>query len=356
MIASNVELPPELSPGRPSKEWYDEQERFAEELMTVDRQLDMSISARGWAYYLEGEGAITKAEIDRAEKEINKLREDGLVPLDIAAPDDARAFHHGGGLEKPGALDSYIRSYLMSVMTGYNYEPSFWETQDCYIMVLVEKIDLRSLFATICEEYNIPIATGKGWSSMNQRGEVVAHCYEAEQRGQTPVLLYCGDFDPPGKRISDTLLKNLNDLREARVPTRDGGYITDWTPKNVVFDRFGLNRETIEEMGLTWINNLITGSGRDLASPSHKDHDKPYVQNWLKRVGERKVEANALLKDADAARKLFRDTVEGYLGSDPKAAYRHEKDRMRARVQDRLRELGLLAEMNDAIEQLGGGW
>ena len=43
----------------------------------------------------------------------------------------------------------------------------------------------------------------------------------------------------------------------------------------------------VEKHKITWINNLITGSGKNLASPGHKNNKMPYVQEYLKTYGEK---------------------------------------------------------------------
>ena len=122
--------------------------------------------------------------------------------------------------------------------------------------------------------------------------------------GRKLVLLYCGDHDPAGLRISDVIKQNLMDC--ARV--QDVGF--DPTPIEVV--RFGLNRDQIARLGLTWIDNLITGSGKDLADPRHPDHNKPYVQDYIATHGLRKVEANALARDPAAAAAMVEAAINQY--------------------------------------------
>lgn len=124
-----------------------------------------------------------------------------------------------------------------------------------------------------------------------------------EEQGKTPVLLYCGDFDPAGVLISTWLKDNLASLSRA----------VDWRPKNLIVDRFGLNRDFIEEHGLSWTENLETGSGRDLGDENHGLHDKDYVQDWLRDIGCRKVEANALVIRPEAGRQLCRDAITKYV-------------------------------------------
>jgi hypothetical protein len=230
---------------------------------------------------------------------------------------------------------------------------SFWDTQDHFIQVLVEKVDLRELFDPICREYNIPIATGKGWSSKLQRGKAISRFYEHSSQGRTPVLLYCGDFDPAGMQISDNLKKNLSDLEDAKIPIQGGDdYITGWTPDNLIVDRFGLNQEFIEEADLTWIDNLKSSSGKDLASPGHNDHDQDYVQDWLDDVGERKVEANALVTEPELGRTLFRNTIEKYLGPNPKEKYKQQVEEKKNDIDSLFSDLGVEKQHQQWINEI----
>ena len=84
---------------------------------------------------------------------------------------------------------------------------------------------------------------------------------EAEEKGLLPVMLYCGDHDPDGLRIGDNYSKMMRDIKNTWF--RDGkiGY----NPINLHIERFGLNGDWIEENNLTWIDNLITGSGKNLS-------------------------------------------------------------------------------------------
>ncbi|TIT17322.1 MAG: hypothetical protein E5W70_32265, partial [Mesorhizobium sp.] len=65
----------------------------------------------------------------------------------------------------------------------------------------------------------------------------------------------------------------------------------DFDPSPIRVERIGLTREQIGDLGLPWIENLETGSGKDLGDPGHPDHRKPYVQNYIASQGRRKVEA-----------------------------------------------------------------
>lgn len=126
---------------------------------------------------------------------------------------------------------------------------------------------------------------------------------EHEDAERSPVLLYCGDHDPGGLCISEFLRKNLEDLSGA----------VGWDPAALIIDRFGLDYDFVEQLGLTWIDNLETSSGERLDDPRHRDHRKPYVQNYLTCFGARKVEANALIVRPEEGRGLCRQAILKYL-------------------------------------------
>ena len=130
-----------------------------------------------------------------------------------------------------------------------------------------------------------------------------------EARGKQCVLLYCGDHDAGGLRISEFLRSNIAGLAIA----------VGWTPDNLIIDRFGLDYDFIEANNLTWIDNLETSS-------KHPDYSKPYVQNYLKRFGARKVEANALVARPRAGREFFRQAILRYVPASAISDYRRKLD------------------------------
>lgn len=307
---------PKRSRGRQSaaaKEAYTRQlEEFASYILTESAKIDFRPSSRGWAYLLEGARLIDKSEIDTAQNTVNELRRNGMLPLDICAEDAKRTWQ---SIEELDAADpnAEIDRYFGTIEDWLDtYNPrSFWDNQEYYIQMVVEKIDLRELFAPICRYYHIPIANGGGWSDINLRGQMMQRFKEHEAAGRKPVLLYAGDFDPAGLLISDTVLENMWDLAEA----------VQWIPENVRVDRFGLNYDFIVANNLTWIDNLQTSSGGDLSDPRHPHHKYPHVANYLHQYGAKKCEANALVTRAEQGRDLCRAAIQQYIDPDAPRAY-----------------------------------
>lgn len=325
---------------------------FAQELVKIQSQIDFKVSARGWCYQLEQFGLITKAEFDRIEGIVNECRDKGYLAIDFVAAEESRKF---SGVEIPQDLSpaEFLKSFLNDVLEAEKYyTPDWWEGEEYYIQMVVEKIDLKSLFEPVCEDYHIPIATSKGWSSKLQRAEYARRFKQAEDMGLKCVLLYCGDHDPDGLRISEFLRNNLDDL--AFIRWLDGG--SGYDPTDLKIDRFGLNYDFIVANNLSWIENLITGAKqpcricgkpKSLADPHHPNHFMDYVQAYLQEVGERKCEANALVVAPTQGRQLCREAIEKYVGPD---AVDRFKDRWQV-VSDKMEEVRENAKVRDSVEE-----
>lgn len=324
--------------------------RFASILLNMQQKIPFKVSSRGWCYLMEQAGYINKDQFDKVDSAINRLRKKGLIPVNFVAEEAARMF---ANVERPNALDrkaktleGVLKWMLSDVLEGDKYyTPDWWDGEEYYIQMLVEKIDLKTLFQPITHEYHIPIANAKGWSSILQRAEYARRFKEAEERGLKCVLLYCGDHDPDGLRISDTIRKNLFDLKEIAWGDGETGY----DPTNLEIFRFGLNYDFIVENDYTWIDNLITGSGMNLADLAHRNHDLPYVQKYLDEIGERKCEANAIVTTPDAAIRLVRDEIEKWIGPDSKERFRVKRVRVRNDYKDLLNELGVIGPIKNAL-------
>lgn len=330
---------------------------FADVLIEMNKTVGFKMSARGWAYALEGMtipkiGEATKADFDLIENLVNRCRKEGLLPVDFVAVEEARKF---SGVEIPNEntpLDE-VKEWVEFMLSSdtYGYTPDWWDGEKYYIQMVVEKIDLKTLFKPICMKYHIPIATSKGWSSIIQRAEYAKRFKQAEDDGLICVLLYCGDHDPDGLRISEFLRKNLKELEDVFWEDGTEGY----DPENLIIERFGLNYDFIVENKLTWIENLITGSKKNLADPSHKNHHMSYVQEYLKTVGVRKCEANAIVKQPEKGRILCHKAIEKYLGADAKDRFGAKLEAIRQEIREFKTSTGLDVALQKALDLINEG-
>ena len=334
MLDRKSSLLPKLPPHRPSAAtkaaYRDKVAAFCATILEVQSRLDFKVGSRGWAYILEGERLIDKDEIDAAQALINDCRKSGDLPLDICSEDDKRAADNLEDLDAdPRQRADEIFDYIR---TAENYYTpfSFWDDLDVYVQEAVEKSNLKSLFTKVCAEFCMPIANIGGWGDLNVRAGFMQRFKEKEAEGKTCTLLYCGDFDPGGLHISEFLRSNLEDMARA----------VGWSPDNLIIERFGLDYDFIERHGLTWIDNLATAKGEyPLDDKRHPDHFKPYVQDYLRKYGVRKVESDALLKVPEIGRELCRQAILKYVPANAPRNYRKKLKPTRA---DLRRELDRL--------------
>ena len=186
-----------------------------------------------------------------------------------------------------------------------------------------------SLFEKPTGEFNVPLVNIGGWSDVNSRVEMMRRFAYWERRGKKCVLLVFVDHDPGGLLIAVFLRKNLADLSKA----------VGWKPDKLNIDRFGLKPDFIRRHRLRWIDNLETSSGERLDDPNHNDHNKDYVQSYIKKFGARKVEANALVVCPEAGRALCRQAILKYVSQSAVDAYDRRLSVEQRKVQAAVRRL-----------------
>jgi hypothetical protein len=326
-------LLPKRYPGRQGRGemlvWQADIASFCALILQIQSTMDFAVGSRGWCYILERHGLL-KGDFDKAENLITRCRKNGDLPLDICAEDASR---ETVGLERlddddiAAEADSWI-DHLRN-HAHERYTPiSFWDDLDAYVEVAVEKLDLRNLFAPVCEEFHVPVTNFKGWSDLNSRAAMMRRFKEHESQGRRCVALLCTDHDPGGLHIVDMFRPNLGDLSKA----------VDWSPSNLLMTRFGLNADFIDRHGLTWIDNLETSSGRRLDDPDHSDNSKRYVKKYIEQFGVRKCEANALVVVPEIGRDLCRSAILEHVPAGAPARYQRELEQAREQLHEAILE------------------
>jgi hypothetical protein len=280
---------------------------------------------------------LSKGDFDDAMALIIDCRKKGLLPLDFIGDDAPRAFIHVERLDEDDPEDEAKRVVNFVDNAHTDYDPlSLWEFQDNYVEMLVEKVGLKNLFDPVCAQYHVALGNTRGSWSISMRVDLLLRLARWQAEGKRCVLLYCGDHDVHGLRISRDIRSNLDDLLpafRATYPERE----LDLDAVHI--DRFGLNADFIRKNRLSWTDNLVTGSGKDLADPAHGIHWNRDVQDYIKRFGARKVEADALVTRPEAGRALCEAAIRRYVDDGGikkfERAVKRERKQMRAAL-DRL--------------------
>ncbi len=285
---------------------------MGEAIERMSHETGYKFGPRGWAYYAEGLGLITKGEFARFEKLLTDMRKAGELDPDVIEPDASRI---ATSVQDFGANDydpdeqanwavSSIRDELESYAAGY-YQHGFWDDLDYYVEMIVEKKDLVQIFGDVAKRRRVRITNGKGDTDIHSRLAMLKRFRDHTEAGRRCVLLAVGDHDPKGLNI-------VSGLRDTLMSCADIKGL-DWYDPDFDVVNIGLTEEQIDRLGLMKIENLETGGGKDLSSPRHPDHMKPYVQDYIHRYGVWKVEANALVANPTEAQTIFTDAVEEYI-------------------------------------------
>ena len=310
---------------------------WCQEIIRVADTMDYKIGARDWCYVLEVAGSLTKGEFDTAEKLISACRKDGGLPVDICCNDNGRPTANLKYIDRT-SVEEEAEDIIARMQDAYrNYHPfSLWANQEYFVQMAVEKMGVYSLFEMPTGDFDVLLVNIGGWSDINSRVEMMLRYKYWEAHGKKCVLLVFVDHDPGGLRIADFLRKNLADLSNA--VDSDGNKV-GWKPDKLIIDRFGLDKNFIDRHHLTWIDNLETSSGERLDDPEHHDHDKDYVQSYIKKFGVRKVEANALVVCPEAARELCRQAILKYVSVSAIKKYRRRLAAEQRKVQRAVEQL-----------------
>jgi len=122
-----------------------------------------------------------------------------------------------------------LNEFMQAVKRSYRKDK--WQNQDNYLEIWTEKDALRSVLTEITYRYDVALMVARGQLS---RTEVyrTAERYKA-QSDKKCHLYYCGDFDPSGLSIYDSIKKRIMDF----------GVFID-------FERIALTQEQIEKYQL----------------------------------------------------------------------------------------------------------
>lgn len=285
---------------------------MGEAIERMSEETGYKFGPRGWAYYAEGLGLITKGEFDRFEKLLTDMRKDGELDPDVIEPDSSRTATEVDDFDAADHPPEQIAEYAVSQIgeelrswaNSYN-EFGYWDDLGYYVEMIVEKKDLVQIFRSTADRYNVRITNGKGDTDIHTRLAILKRFRDHSEAGRRCILLAIGDHDPKGLHIVEGLHRTFMSCTMIKG--------LDWDDPDFEVVPIGLTERQIDDLGLMKINNLETGGGRDLSDPRHPDYNKPYVQDYLAQFGVWKCEANALVGNPTRARDLLEDAINRFI-------------------------------------------
>lgn len=308
-MSHDFQMPPTTGPLQLRR---DARMAMGEAIERMSQETGYRFGPRGWAYYAEGLGLITKGEFDRFEKLLTDMRKDGELDPDVIEPDASRMATEVDDFDAADhSPESYARAAVNTLSDQLQtwsrafHEVGYWDGLDYYVEMIVEKKDLVQIFRSTADRYNVRITNGKGDTDIHTRLAMLKRFRDHSEAGRSCVLLAIGDHDPKGLHIVDGLQRTIMSCVNLKG--------LDWDYPEFEVVNIGLTEEQIETLDLMKIGNLETGGGRDLSDPGHPDHFKPYVQDYMSRFGVWKCEANALVGKPPQARALLEDAINLYI-------------------------------------------
>jgi len=173
-----------------------------DQVLKIIDSYDFSLTLRQIYYQL-----VAKQIIPNKQEYYKKLsrvcvagRDEGILPEEAFA-DRLRA------VDKPGAwLD--LNSFMETVKRAYNKDK--WNNQPKYLEIWTEKDALRSVLTEITYQYDVSLMVARGQLSRTA-------IYEASERYKAKAdrecyLYYCGDFDPSGLSIYDSIKNRIGNF------------------------------------------------------------------------------------------------------------------------------------------------
>lgn len=184
---------------------------------------DFALTLRQIYYQLVAKQLIPNEQ--RYYKKLSRLcvagRDEGILPEEGFA-DRLRA------IDK---LSSWINLNEFMQAVKRSYRKNKWQNQDSYLEIWTEKDALRNVLTEITYQHDVALMVARGQLS---RTEVyrTAGRYKA-QSDKECYLYYCGDFDPSGLCIYDSIKKRLMNFGST-----------------INFERIALTQEQIEKYQL----------------------------------------------------------------------------------------------------------
>ncbi|NYT43124.1 hypothetical protein HZY97_20280 [Sphingomonas sp. R-74633] len=308
-MAYHLQMPPTSGPLHLRKEARRE---LGEAIERMSRDTGYKFGPRGWAYYAEGLGLITKGEFDRFEKLLADMRKEGDLDPDVIEPDASRMATEVEDFDASPNTPEQMAQYAVNEISerlrewaGIFHTRGYWDDLEYYVEMIVEKKDLVQIFRSIADEYNIRITNGKGDTDIHTRLALLKRFRDRSEAGRRCILLAIGDHDPKGLHIVEGLHRTIMSCCNIKG--------LDWDYPDFEVVNIGLTETQIDDLGLMKIGNLETGGGRDLSDPRHPDHNKPYVQDYLAQFGVWKCEANALVGNPRGAKDLLESAINRFI-------------------------------------------
>lgn len=197
---------------RKTKDEFDRKwitENALEEIQNYEKGV---LTLRGLHYRLVSRGMTNSIQhYKRVISAMTKARWNGLVDFDTFSDNDREMIGrtHYKETDVYDSIDT-AKDAIKDWMTVY-YK-SYWDMQDYYVEVFIEKKALQGVFEKPCRDNRVALGACKGYPSLTFLNEAAGRFKEAYRSGKNCIILYFGDYDPSGEDIPRSIKENLWNL------------------------------------------------------------------------------------------------------------------------------------------------
>jgi hypothetical protein len=157
---------------------------------------------------------------------LTKARDNGEFPWEAVVDNGRRS------LSYYSREDIAYYAYIEGV-SSYSLDP--WRGQQCRIEIIVEKDGLVDMVSSYVKQWRIPVRSLDGFNSTTKSKQAA----ERYGTGKGYILLCCGDFDPSGILIPQSLKAKLNqygsypDIQRIALTKEDTLFLPDYASVEV---------------------------------------------------------------------------------------------------------------------------
>lgn len=167
------------------------------------------LTLRALHYQLVAQGMTNSLQhYKRVVGAMIKARRKGIIAYEQFSDHDRATI--GQTLAAPTDLARTIEQGKGQIHAWMNaYSKNRWENQPRYVELWIEKKALQGVFGSVCDNRDVALCPCKGYPSLTFLHDACTRFTEADDRGQTPTMIYFGDHDPSGEDIPRAIRDNL---------------------------------------------------------------------------------------------------------------------------------------------------
>ena len=244
-----------------------------------------------------------QSEYKRLGSIINDARLAGLIDWNFLQ-DRTRNLNQLSRWNDPaGVIESAARGYHRNL----------WKGQASYVEVWIEKDALIGVIETVCEEFDVPYFSCRGYTSQSEMWGASQRLLAHARAHQTVHIIHLGDHDPSGKDMSRDIQDRLKDFMVYHL-------IRDWmkgkilAPKGSPREQQGQEIENAVAPFLVQVHRIALNMDqvkRYNPPPNPAKITDSRATAYIKEFGAESWELDAL--DPDVLTDLIRTNIEGHL-------------------------------------------